>query len=172
MFGCTAIYVEEKIVFILRDKKDRDDEGASRLAPARTAEPPLDHRRQREFPSARGHCGSASRETFSRTPCDALHRVHQRASHRFPEKSVDTAESQLIRGNERPRPRQGEHRHKTMMELSRSDCGLTDVEGGTQASEKVRASQNQIAVAAFVSSPTFNHLPPVFLPFKFGIPNA
>ena len=25
MFGCTAVYVEEKIVFILRDKKDRDD---------------------------------------------------------------------------------------------------------------------------------------------------
>jgi hypothetical protein len=44
MFGCTAVYVEEKIVFILRDKKDRDNEGASRLVPARTAEPPLDHR--------------------------------------------------------------------------------------------------------------------------------
>ena len=25
MFGCTAVYVEERIVFILRDKKDRDD---------------------------------------------------------------------------------------------------------------------------------------------------
>src|ERR1700681_1853049 len=25
MFGCTAVYVEEKVVFILRDKKDRDD---------------------------------------------------------------------------------------------------------------------------------------------------
>ena len=25
MFGCTAVYVEEKIVFILRDKKDRGD---------------------------------------------------------------------------------------------------------------------------------------------------
>jgi len=25
MFGCTAVYVEERIVFILRDKKDRDN---------------------------------------------------------------------------------------------------------------------------------------------------
>lgn len=25
MFGCTAVYVDEKIVFILRDKKDDDD---------------------------------------------------------------------------------------------------------------------------------------------------
>ena len=25
MFGCTAVYVEERIVFILRDKKDPDD---------------------------------------------------------------------------------------------------------------------------------------------------
>ena len=70
----------------------------------------LECRRQQEFPSARAHCCSASRKTSSRTPCDALHRVHQRASQRFPEKSVDTADFQLIRGNERPR--QGERRHK------------------------------------------------------------
>ena len=25
MFGCTAVYVEKRIVFILRDRKDRDD---------------------------------------------------------------------------------------------------------------------------------------------------
>jgi hypothetical protein len=25
MFGCTAVYVEEKIVFVLRDRKDADD---------------------------------------------------------------------------------------------------------------------------------------------------
>jgi hypothetical protein len=25
MFGCTAVYVEERIVFILRDNKDRDN---------------------------------------------------------------------------------------------------------------------------------------------------
>jgi hypothetical protein len=31
---------------------------------------------------------------------------------------------------------------------------------------------NLIAVAAFLSFPTFNHLPRSFLPFKFGIPNA
>ena len=58
MFGCTTVYVEEKVVFILRDKKDRDDgvwiattKEHPRLAPARTAEPPLDHRvrRRREW---------------------------------------------------------------------------------------------------------------------------
>jgi hypothetical protein len=27
MFGCTAVYVEEKIVFVLRDKKNDDDNG-------------------------------------------------------------------------------------------------------------------------------------------------
>ncbi|HEV3192005.1 MAG TPA: hypothetical protein VGY54_15950 [Polyangiaceae bacterium] len=27
MFGCTAVYIEEKIVFVLRDKKDDDDNG-------------------------------------------------------------------------------------------------------------------------------------------------
>jgi hypothetical protein len=27
MFGCTAVYVEEKIIFVLRDKKNDDDNG-------------------------------------------------------------------------------------------------------------------------------------------------
>jgi hypothetical protein len=36
----------------------------------------------------------------------------------------------------------------------------------------VQASRDLIAVAAFLSFPTFNHLPRFFRLFKFGIPNA
>src|SRR6266853_574068 len=51
-------------------------------------------------------------------------------------------------------------------------AGGPGVGRGTQNSEAVQASRNLIAVAAFLSFPTFNHLPRSLLPFKFGIPNA
>jgi hypothetical protein len=56
--------------------------------------------------------------------------------------------------------------------LSWRDGWRTVVGRGTQTSEGVQAFQNLIAVAAFLSFPTFNHLPRSFLPLKFGIPNA
>src|SRR5207249_3808429 len=48
MFGCTAVYVEEKIVFILRDKKNDSDNG---VWVATTKEHHASLRR--EFPSLR-----------------------------------------------------------------------------------------------------------------------
>src|SRR5438309_6309490 len=56
--------------------------------------------------------------------------------------------------------------------LSWRDGWRTGVGRGTQTSEGVQASRNLIAVAAFLSFPTFNHLPRSLFPFKFGIPNA